>query len=181
MMPVETELKFKLSVFPNLDVVPYILTQTYIDIDINSKKMAESVFNSVFPWDHIKELRVREKFYLDNASYTLTLKSDGFLDRDEYEIKIDGLCYGKFMELNKLGTINKFRYGVKLPDTGLTAELDVYCGKLSGLYIVEVEYNKEDYPDNSIIVYDLKKFFGDDIVDVTFDQQFKNRCLAMKK
>lgn len=180
-MPIETELKFKLSVFPELDIIPFILTQTYVNISETSIKKAHDVFNNTFSWNHIKEMRVREKIYLDNISYTLTLKSDGLLDRDEYETKIDKSDYDYFMKLPKLGTINKFRYAATLPDTGLTVELDNYCGKLKGLYIAEVEYNKNDYPDNSVIVDDLKKFLGDDIVDVTFDQQFKNKCLATKQ
>lgn len=180
-MPIETELKFKLPIFPKLEIVPFILTQTYIEIYEISIKMTQNIFNDVFSWDNIKEMRVRKKIYLDNISYTLTLKSDGSLDRDEYETKIDETQYEKFMELRILGTINKFRYATILPDTKLTVELDNYCGKLKGLYIAEVEYNKDDYPDNSVIINDLKKFLGDDIIDVTFDQQFKNKYLAMKK
>lgn len=180
-MPLETELKFKLSTFPELDVVPFILTQTYLDINNTSTNLAQNIFKCAFSWDHIKEMRVREKIFLDNISYTLTLKSDGLLDRDEYETKIEKSIYDNFMELSKLGTINKFRYATRLPNTGLTIELDNYSGKLKGLYIAEVEYDKNNFPDNSVIIDDVKRFLGDDIIDVTFDQQFKNKFLATKQ
>lgn len=179
-MPIETELKFKLAIFPNLETTPSILTQTYIELSDGVKNVVENIFDIAFVWSHIKEIRVREKIYLDSVSYTLTLKSDGTLERDEFETKIEKSDYGNLLSYKKLGTINKLRYAVMLPDTKLIVELDNYRGKLEGLYIAEVEYDKDDYPDNSVIVQNLKNLLGDDITDVTYDPQFKNRCLATK-
>ena len=180
MSKTETELKFRLPTFPYLETTPASISQTYIDFSKEVKKLAEALFENTFAWSNIKEIRVREKIYLDEIKYTLTLKSDGTLDRDEYEMRINKDEYDLFLSYPTLGTINKFRYTALLPTTNLIVELDNYCGKLKGLYIAEVEYNKLDYPDNSIIVEDLKELLGTNIEDVTYDPQFKNRVLASK-
>lgn len=178
MSTTETELKFKLIAFPQVETTPSTLTQTYIDFNTDVKNMVELLFGYTFTWSNIKEIRVREKIYLDSLSYTLTLKSDGTLDRDEYEIKINKSDYDSLLSYPKLGTINKLRYTALLPVTQLVVELDKYNGNLRGLYIAEVEYNKNDYPDNTVIVNDLKELLGQDILDVTYDPKYKNRSLA---
>lgn len=80
------------------------------------------------------EVRVRN----EDGACTLTVKGGRGLERAEVEIAIG---QGDFDELWTLAgdrTIEKTRH--RIPIGTLTAELDLYAGRLAGLAVVEVEF-----------------------------------------
>lgn len=80
-------------------------------------------------------IRIRqygEKFFL-------TIKSEGLLSREEREIEITKINFDKLSIKAETPFLSKTRYLIPIHD-GLTAELDVYGGGLSGLFTVEVEF-----------------------------------------
>jgi len=103
---------------------------------------------------------------------TLTIKGSGLLSREEYELAITHEQYEKLAAKIEKGTsaIEKTRYYIPL-DGALTAELDVYQGFLSGLLIVEVEFDTVDAAKN----FTPPKWFG---VDVTEKSEYKNAVLT---
>ncbi len=56
-------------------------------------------------------------------------------------------------------------------DRGLTAELDVYHGKLDGLVVAEVEFPTEEAAN----LFEKPAWFG---AEVTYDDRFRNKNLA---
>ncbi len=111
----------------------------------------------------IRIRRSDDRFYL-------TVKSDGFLKREEFEIDITEEAF-KDLSLKCEGNIiSKTRYKIPLED-GLTAELDVFHGAFEGLMYVEVEFPTEEAA-NSFIVPD---YFGR---DVTESEGYQNSTLS---
>ena len=111
----------------------------------------------------IRIRRSDDRFYL-------TVKSDGFLKREEFEIDITEEAF-KDLSLKCEGNIiSKTRYKIPLED-GLTAELDVFHGAFEGLMYVEVEFPTEEAA-NSFIAPD---YFGR---DVTESEGYQNSALS---
>lgn len=114
-----------------------------------------------------------------NEDYILTYKSKiGFDDKvgkdaivhNEVEVLLNEKGYEHLKEKIDHHLISKTRYLIPL-ENDLTAELDVFEGRLKGLIFVEVEFQKEE---------DAKAFippiwFGK---DVTFDSRYKNGYLS---
>ena len=67
--------------------------------------------------------------------------------------------------------MEKVRYLVPLED-GLTAEVDVYEGKLAGLMTTEVEFPTLEEAE----AYEPPYWFGK---DVSFDHRYKNTSLSL--
>ena len=114
------------------------------------------------------EIRIRKR----DSKYYLTKKSIGSLVRNEEETQINELTYNILSSLVK-DKLEKTRYIVKI-NNKLKAELDIYQGKLKGLYIVEVEFNSINEANNFII----PPWFGEEI---TNNQEYKNQNLAKKQ
>ena len=111
----------------------------------------------------IRIRRSDDRFYL-------TVKSDGFLKREEFEIDITEEAF-KDLSLKCEGNIiSKTRYKIPLED-GLMAELDVFHGAFEGLMYVEVEFPTEEAA-NSFIAPD---YFGR---DVTESEGYQNSSLS---
>ncbi len=78
--------------------------------------------------------------HVENKAY-LTVKGPGTLVRSEYEYEIPVEDAREMMKLAK-GVISKTRYHVV--HEGHTWELDVFHGKLKGLYVAEIELASAD-------------------------------------
>lgn len=87
------------------------------------------------------EIRLR---VINGQSFLLTIKSGAGLSRGEAELFISAAEYEALLPRLQPGSflIEKRRYHLPL-DGGLTAELDVHLGRLSGLCYVEVEFPDE--------------------------------------
>lgn len=73
-----------------------------------------------------------------NDDYFLTIKGNGLLCRQEFELAIDADEYRQLSLKIDGRLITKRRY--RLPLDKLWLELDIFTGDLTGLYLVEIEF-----------------------------------------
>ncbi len=115
-----------------------------------------------------------------NEDYILTYKSKFGLGKEEgreaqvsneVEVPLNQEGYEHLKTKIDGNLIEKVRYLIPLSN-GLTAELDVFHGKLEGLVFTEVEF-KDEAEAKAFIPPD---WFGE---DVTFDKRYSNNHLAM--
>jgi len=85
-------------------------------------------------------LRVRR----EGETYVLTYKGSGLMKRTEYNLPLTAESFAHLLEKCDGLRIEKTRYRIPLSGTELTAELDVFHGALSGLWLVEVEFPDEE-------------------------------------
>lgn len=113
------------------------------------------------------EVRVRQK----GSKYFQTIKSDGGLTRSEVEIEISKEQFDSLWAATEGRRLKKTRY--EIPYEGLTIEMDVYGGGLTGLVVTEVEFVSEDESRS----FTPPTWFGR---EVTNDRAFRNKNLAKK-
>ena len=135
-----------------------------------------------WPADHV-ERRVEQGYVaLDEAGaevrvrradeeLTLTIKSAPGLVRVEEELGLSEAQFDSLWALTEGRRIVKTRHLISLDD-GLTAEVDVYEGALSGLVTAEVEFACED----ASAAFDPPDWLGR---EVTGDKRYANRSLAV--
>ena len=104
-------------------------------------------------------------------SYILTVKGKGLLAKEEFELEITKEEYDHLLTKAESSAVEKVRYLVPLED-GLTAEVDVYEGKLAGLMTTEVEFPTLEEAET----YEPPYWFGK---DVSFDHRYKNTSLSL--
>jgi CYTH domain-containing protein len=183
----EVKIKYRLSQLPKELKNPAIIEQIYLDFSSNGdlKDEAVDLFGSLlettFNWDEIKEVRIRKRVTLNNVEYFLTLKSNGTLERDEWEILITNLIYQHLSKYKQLGVIRKIRYEKALEhNRDLIIEVDQYSNNLDRLFIAEIEFDPKKYTPE--VMFDLAvQNLGLDIIDVTEDTKYKNRNLISIK
>ena len=114
-------------------------------------------------------LTYKSKFGVEDTSETTAIVNH------EVEVPLNKEGYGHLKEKIDGNLIVKKRYVIPLEgvfDTGLTvglkAELDIFEGCLTGLMIVEVEFDSEKSAGEFI----PPEWFGE---DVTFDKQYANK------
>jgi adenylate cyclase len=114
------------------------------------------------------DVEVRVRRYGEQSF--LTVKSSGNESRVEEEIEIDPRRFGALWPLTDGRRVEKRRYAIPTSD-GLTIELDVYHGRLSGLLTAEVEFTSLAYADGFV----PPDWFGRELTD---DPHYKNKRLA---
>ena len=107
-----------------------------------------------------------------NDDYYLTYKGRGLMVREEYNLPLNAESFRHMSEKIDGLLIEKTRYLIPL-ENGLTAELDVFEGKLAPLTLVEVEFDSVEAA-NTFIAPD---WFGE---DVTNDGRYQNSRLSQK-
>lgn len=93
--------------------------------------------------------------------YYLTYKGDGLMVREEYNLPLTKEAYEHMLPKTDGRLIEKTRYLIPLTDK-LTAELDVFCGALEGLVIVEVEFDSVEEAD----AFTPPEWFGKDVTNM---------------
>ncbi|MCB2290526.1 CYTH domain-containing protein [Clostridium sp. CS001] len=142
----EIERKFLIKKMPDLTNVQAI--------DI------EQGYLSFFP-----EVRTRKK----DEKFYLTVKSDGDIAREEYEIEISQNTYEELSDKVAGLVLKKRRYEIPLNKVDV-AELDIY-ENFEDLKVVEVEFIDIDSANN----FEVPCWFG---TEVTRDKEFRNKTLA---
>ncbi|OGJ49955.1 hypothetical protein A2335_00505, partial [Candidatus Peregrinibacteria bacterium RIFOXYB2_FULL_32_7] len=149
------------------------ISQAYLDL---ADTEIQSFITAKFPeiqLDKFIEARVRNKA----GKCYLTLKGDGTLERNEEEAEISIDEFVIQSEKAIKGSIEKERHEIPLAD-GLVLEIDMYRGKLTGLYIAEVEFNPDQFSPEQIDKMVEKALPLADAQDVTSVKAFKNKNLA---
>lgn len=95
-----------------------------------------------------------------NDDYYMTYKGDGLMVREEYNLPLTKEAYDHLRPKIDGLLIAKTRYLIPL-DNGLTAELDIFEEDLSGLVIVEVEFDSVEEAD----LFKAPDWFGEDVTD----------------
>lgn len=95
-----------------------------------------------------------------NDDYYLTYKGKGLLAREEHNLPLTQEAYQHLCPKIDGILIEKNRYLIPIHD-GLTAELDVFEGKLSGLIFVEVEFETIDAANTFV----APEWFGEDVTE----------------
>lgn len=112
-------------------------------------------------------IRVRKS----DDQYFVTLKGDGQIAREEWELPITAEQYSRLLKKVEGQLVEKSRYLIPL-DNGLTAELDIYKGDLEGFRTVEVEFPSLE----TIADFRPPSWFGRDVSE---DKSFKNSQLSL--
>lgn len=100
----------------------------------------------------------------------LTVKSTASEARVEEELEIEARRFDALWPLTAGRRLEKRRYRIP-EDGGLTIELDVYHGQLSGLVTAEVEFESPA----DARAFEPPAWFGRDVTD---DGRYKNKRLA---
>ena len=112
-------------------------------------------------------IRVRQS---DDA-YILTVKGKGHLAREEFELPLSREEYERLLTKTEGTPVVKKRYYVPL-EGGLTAEVDVYEGALTGLLTTEVEFSSLEEAE----AFEPPVWFGKDVSE---ERAYKNTSLSL--
>ena len=112
-------------------------------------------------------IRVRQS---DDA-YILTVKGKGHLAREEFELPLSREDYERLLTKTEGTPVVKKRYYVPL-EGGLTAEVDVYEGELTGLLTTEVEFSSLEEAEAFV----PPAWFGKDVSE---ERAYKNTSLSL--
>ena len=112
-------------------------------------------------------VRIRKQ---DNEYY-LTYKGGGMMAREEYNLPLNAESYQHLREKADGHIITKTRYLIPINDGNLTAELDIFENKFSGMLLVEVEFDSVEQAD----AFQKPDWFGD---EVTHDKMYHNSYLS---
>jgi CYTH domain-containing protein len=113
------------------------------------------------------EVRLRQK----GQAYFLTVKSGKGMKRDEVEIRLMDEQFANLWPKTEGKRVEKKR--IRIPFGNLHIELDIYHGRLEGLKTAEVEFRTQDEADS----FNPPSWFDREI---TLDERYKNRSLALK-
>jgi CYTH domain-containing protein len=141
---IERERKFLVQALPDELGPPTPIDQGYLAVD-----------------GHV-QVRVRRA----GDRHTLTVKEGGGRDRTEVEVTIDAEVFDELWPITEGRRVRKDRHRVPLDD-GLTAEVDLYRGRLEPFRVVEVEFDDDHDPD----AFEPPGWFGR---EVTGDGRYGN-------
>ena len=141
----------------------YLLTKIPFDLSSFEKKEISQGYLCTSP-----VVRIRKS----NDKYTLTYKGEGLMAREEYNLPLTKESYNQLSSKIDGILIEKTRYLIPL-ENNLTAELDVFHGKLDSLMLVEVEFDSIEAA-NAFVP---PSWFGE---DVTFSNKYHNCNLSKK-
>lgn len=141
----------------------YLLTKIPFDLSSFEKKEISQGYLCTSP-----VVRIRKS----NDKYTLTYKGEGLMAREEYNLPLTKESYNQLSSKIDGILIEKTRYLIPL-EKNLTAELDVFHGKLDSLMLVEVEFDSIEAA-NAFVP---PSWFGE---DVTFSNKYHNCNLSKK-
>ncbi len=116
--------------------------------------------------DETQEIRLRDK----GGRYFLTVKQGIGLSRSEVEVELEERQFETLWPLTEGKRVEKTRHLVEYE--GVTIELDVFQGALSGLCMAEVEFPS----DEEALAFSPPDWFGEEVTD---DERFKNKSLAL--
>lgn len=129
------------------------------NLEIEKKYLIKSLPDNLNDYPHYKieqgyvytnpVIRIRKKTIFDgekivNQKHILTIKGDGLLSRQEFELTIDEKAFNDLSKKVEGNIISKTRYNLPLEDN-LKIELDIFHDLFEGLIMGEIEFPDEDY------------------------------------
>lgn len=140
----------------------FLTKQIPFSLEVYPKKEISQCYISTDP-----TIRLRQS----GQDYILTVKGSGEMAKEEFELPITKEAYQRLLQKAETPTVEKIRYFIPL-EKGLTAEVDLYGGKLSGLMTTEVEFESVAQAQTFV----PPAWFGE---DVTMDHRYKNTSLSL--
>lgn len=145
-------------------------------MEIEKKFLAKNLPDNLEQYEYHKI----EQAYLNTApvvrirkqdnEYYLTYKGGGMMAREEYNLPLNKKSYFHLREKADGNIITKIRVLIPIHD-GLTAELDIFEGKFSGMLLVEVEFDSIEQANS----FTPPEWFGK---EVTMDKRYHNSYLS---
>ena len=149
-MTKEIERKFCVRKMPDLTVCTGVeISQGYISVGENGP-----------------EVRLRRK----GKRFYQTVKQGKGVQRTEVEVELSRAQFDNLWPLTAGRRVEKVRY--EIAEGIWTIELDVYCGRLKGLVVAEVEFETLDESSSFV----PPPWFGREVTD---DSHYKNAYLAL--
>lgn len=118
-------------------------------------------------------IRVRSLHSAAGQQYRLTVKGQGLIEREEFELPLTEREYSALCRKVEGEMLEKRRYRIKL-DGNLVAEVDEFLGCLEGLWLAEVEFASAD----DMAAFVPPPWFGE---EVSGDVRFQNSALSLMK
>lgn len=110
-------------------------------------------------------IRLRRIIEDGSETFILTVKGEGLSVREEHELPLTKSQYETLRKKEEGRVLQKTRYLIPLGtdplSEGLVAELDIFEGDLSGLELVEVEFDSEE----AMEAFIPPEWFGEDVSD----------------
>lgn len=125
-------------------------------------------------------IRIRKKSTARGEAHILTVKSNGMMSRQEYELEISAEEYSNLLHKVDGNIIKKTRYMIPLSAieassdidiSGLTLELDIFHDAFEGLVLGEIEFPNEKNARD----YVPSDFFKE---ETTYDRRFHNNNMS---
>lgn len=110
----------------------------------------------------------------EDDHYYMTYKGGGMMAREEYDLPLNAEAYAHLLTKTDGNVISKTRYLIPLPQTGLTAEVDVFEAPFAPLVLAEVEFESEEQAKS----FAAPDWFGE---EVTFDGRYHNSAMSRMK
>ncbi|MCI8957400.1 MAG: CYTH domain-containing protein [Eubacterium sp.] len=146
-------------------------------MEIEKKFIPKEIPKDLTQFEHHKI----EQAYLNTApvvrirkqddEYYLTYKGGGMMAREEYNLPLNAESYQHLQKKADGNIITKTRYLIPINDGNLTAELDIFEDKFSGMLLVEVEFDSVEQAD----AFQKPDWFGE---EVTHDKMYHNSYLS---
>lgn len=124
--------------------------ETHYEIEYKYTVNPKEINYQNYPYDEIEQaylstspvIRIRKR----NKNFFLTVKGKGLVKREEFELTISSEEYNTLKAKAEGHVITKRRYLIpyRLSNHNYTIELDVFSGNLSGLFLAEVEFSREE-------------------------------------
>lgn len=147
-------------------------------MEIERKFLVTSIPNNLsqYPSRHIKQvyvstdpvIRAREK----GADYILTVKGEGFLQREEFELPLTKNQFKALSAKAEGRAIGKTRY--RIPYGNYTIELDIFEPPFDPLVLAEVEFESVEEAN----AFTPPAWFGE---DVTNENEYTNAAISAKR
>ena len=113
-------------------------------------------------------IRVRQK----DEDYILTIKGEGFLQREEFELPLKKEQYKKLLAKAEGRSIAKDRYCI--PFGQYTIELDIFAPPFDPLILAEVEFKSVEEAEAFVV----PDWFGE---EVTHENEYTNAAISRKR
>ena len=96
------------------------------------------------------------------SDYILTIKGEGLMAREEFELPLDAAAYRSLMDKCEGSIIRKTRY--HYPEDGHMIDLDIFDSPRSGLIMAEVEFATEE----EAMAYQPPEWFDTEVTNDPF-------------
>ena len=133
---------------------------------------------------YIGRIRIRKIYYIRTGEekYTLTIKGDGPLSREEFEVEIPEEIFERMHDDHRISSsryfgriIKKYIYTYPIEDN-LLLEIHTFIGEHMGLSILECEFPDEETAND----FELPEWIREHVIEeVTEDERYQNKNLAV--